>query len=594
MDALKKAEEEKKRAAKRLQEVEVDSREMTGENSISAEHEVAEDKNSDGPPELFTQTAQFSLEPLSLKENEEPKEEHKEEELPIDENREPISELEIATVDAVDTFSEDLTVENPVSAELETVQESFEETQKEIDLNDTTIIEGLSTETSSAPFDDTFHGVLFEEEEQDTEVYEETLPGVPADQLVKDLGGGEFQPTPVAAQTVFSAGKAGKKQGSFKWGIFIVLALLAVGSFSIFYYFTITPVSRQLPSPLIARGIESSGIESSAVVIPPVVSPEIETENAREIVKSVFEGSQEEATDVEQSVSIAEEASDSSEDTSQIDNQTDAVETTLETAGIVESQINEAVSVDETKSVTVVEEVDDSLIVDKPVEDKINTEISAESPIENIQVDASLITISKSKDLERDNVMVSQAYKAYKGGHYDAAKSLYEDVLKNDPDNRDAHLGLAAIAIANKNRKAAYSHYVHLLELNPLDTLSMNALIGLSNSADPVKDESAIKTLIQRGGDLPYLYFSLGNLYAKQKRWADAQQAFFDAYRLDTTNPDYVLNLAISLDQLGQYSTALDYYRTAIDLSQNSSTRFDVVPVNNRILILSKLMKSKL
>ncbi len=120
----------------------------------------------------------------------------------------------------------------------------------------------------------------------------------------------------------------------------------------------------------------------------------------------------------------------------------------------------------------------------------------------------------------------------------------------------------------------------------------MNALIGLSNSADPVKDESAVKLLMQREGDAPYLYFSLGNIYAKQKRWADAQQAFFDAYRLDTTNPDYVLNLAISLDQIGQYDTALDYYKTAIDLSQNARIRFDAAHVNERILVLSKLINS--
>ena len=186
--------------------------------------------------------------------------------------------------------------------------------------------------------------------------------------------------------------------------------------------------------------------------------------------------------------------------------------------------------------------------------------------------------------------MLSQAFKAYKDGHYDAAKSIYEGILKNDPDNRDVHLGLAAIAINKNDRKSAYSHYVHLLELNPLDTLAMSSLIALSNSADPLKDESAIKLLIQRDDDIPHLYFILGNLYAKQERWADAQQAFFDAYRLDTTNSDYVLNLAVSLDQMGQYSSALDYYKSAIELSVDSSTNFNTAIVNKRITALSKLI----
>ncbi|MCG8379106.1 MAG: tetratricopeptide repeat protein, partial [Proteobacteria bacterium] len=64
----------------------------------------------------------------------------------------------------------------------------------------------------------------------------------------------------------------------------------------------------------------------------------------------------------------------------------------------------------------------------------------------------------------------------------------------------------------------------------------------------------------------------------------------FDAYRLDTTNPDYVVNLAISLDHIGQYGTALDYYKTAIELSENNQARFDSGSVNNRILTLSEII----
>ncbi len=567
MDALKKAEEEKKRAAKRLQEVEMEARETSGENQIEddkQEQAVAKEK---AVPEQYTDTSQFSLEPLSLAERVE-----NTKEAQVASN---LNERDVPTVDQSEVFSEELTLENTISKRDDS-QEKFEDTQKVIDLNDTTIIEGLSTESASAPYDDTFHGALFEEDERETDIYEETLPGGTADQLAKDLGGGKFQPTPVAAKTVFSAGRPNKKQSSFKWGVFAVLALLAAGSFAIFYYFTITPVSRNLPSPLIARGIESSGVDSAAILVAPVIE-EVQTE----VVGDVVEQPTETIEKQDMVMQVDEQAGITTSD----------VVVTTESS---ESKTDEVVSVGKTSSDIVFEEVIEPIIVDAAIDDEINTEDSIASFPENIQVDASLINISKSKKLKEDNVMVSQAFKAYQEGHYDAATSIYEDVLKNDPDNRDAHLGLAAIAISNQDRKSAYSHYVHLLELNPLDTISMNALIGLSNSADPVKDESAIKLLIQREDDVPYLYFSLGNLYAKQKRWANAQQAFFDAYRLDTTNPDYLHNLAISLDQMGQYDTALDYYKTAIDLSHNSSTRFDPVPVNKRILVLSKLIESKL
>lgn len=584
MDALKKAEEEKKQAAKRLQDVEKDSLDSTGEQKVT-EDEIVENGVEEGEsvPELFTETSQFSLEPLSLEEKmEEPKEEV------IDESENALSTEGLALEETL-SFSEGMTMENTILEEVDS-QETFEETQKEIDLNDTAIIEGLSTEDASAPYDDTFHGVVFEEESE-TDIYEETLPGVPADTLARDLGEA-FQSTPVAAKTVFSAGKQAKKKSSFKWSIFVVLALLAVGSFAIFYYFTITPVSRNLPSPLVARGIEFSGVETTPIIIPPVVKQaevqppsedtvieQVEVNTAeelahKEIVQKAFEDEKS-----EKQALVAEFDKESIESAPEIE----LIDEKLE-VNIPEEQTDKVISAKET--------VERSAVIEESMINKTEPEVAALEP-EKLPLDSSLINISKSKKLNQENTTLAQAFKAYQAGSYDAAESLYQGVLKSEPDNRDAHLGLAAIAINNQNRKAAYSHYVHLLELNPLDTLAMSSLIALSNSPDPVKDESAIKLLIQRDDSISHLHFLLGNIYAKQKRWADAQQAFFDAYRLDSTNSDYMLNLAISLDQLGQYKTALDYYKSAIELPGNTASKLDTVSINRRILSLSKLIETK-
>ncbi|MEO1925639.1 MAG: tetratricopeptide repeat protein [Gammaproteobacteria bacterium] len=589
MDALKKAEAEKKQAAKRLQDVEIGDREITGENIISDDARSNED--NDSVPELFTETAQLALEPIvdqRFVETEDP--------VFVDHD-DSNDEVEIV----LDTLSEDLTLENTIAEGIESDNESFEESINISDLNDTTIIEGLSTENASAPFDDTVNGVLVDEEDPDTDVYEETLPGVAAEQLVKDLGGGQFQPTPVAAKTMFSAGRTNNNQSPFKWGAFIVLSLLASGSFAIFYYFTITPVSRSLPSPLITRGIESSDVEvvtltpqavetevvSGAIISIAVEESPIESVGETNAVQPVLEDTQTKRIvadlDVAEKIDIKQLIAD---EIKAYENRTkenaliDAKQTDIKTQEEIE-KVNETI-------------VDKPVVENKKAIAKKMPEQIAEQAPESIQFNASLISISKSKKLEQVNTVVKQAFKAYQDGRYDAAKSIYESVLISDPDNRDVHLGLAAIAISNQDRKNAYTHYVHLLELNPADSLAMNGLISLSNSADPVKDESAIKLLIQREGDVPYLYFSLGNIYAKQQRWPNAQQAFFDAYRLDNTNSDYVLNLAISLDQIGQYDSALGFYETAINLSQNSSTTFDPNPINNRILALSKLIESKL
>jgi uncharacterized protein HemY len=84
----------------------------------------------------------------------------------------------------------------------------------------------------------------------------------------------------------------------------------------------------------------------------------------------------------------------------------------------------------------------------------------------------------------------------------------------------------------------------------------------------------------------PSLYFTLGRLYATQARWAEAQQAFFDAYRLDSANPDYAYNLAVSLDRLEQVQSALDYYNVALGLATGTPAGFDPSAVTERIQTL--------
>lgn len=594
MDALKKAEEEKKKAAKRLEQVEANGRaDDLDDGDQSGQFDAADGTDEGG---RFTETMRLSLEPIDAQNNVEavsPLEvatiEAFEPEVPDkveQEDKETTSKLSIEDIN----ISEDLTMENTVSSGVVS-QEAFEETQQAIDLNDTTIIEGLSTENVSAPFDDTFHGVLFEDEEENTEIYEETLPGVPADQLVKDIGGGDFQPTPVAAQTVFSAGRS-KTNSRTSWGIFIVLAILAFGSFGVFYYFTITPVARKLPSPSVARGVESTimpGVALSKFKNPDAVSGTIMSEKIEEIelVDSEepvlnqglsIEQEQETATVIQEDNQLTSEAVSDVANDDQIDSEI-SDNPSVVAEPIVKREVSEALLVEDTK-------VESLATQNEPVADKPKEEINYSG--------SEMLKISKNKAPLKQNAMISEAFKAYQAGQLDSAESLYRNVMQDAPDNRDIHLGLAAIAITNGDKESAYGHYLKLLDANPSDAFALSSLISLSKNSDPVKDESIIKNLIHKEGKVPYLYFALGNVYAKQKRWPEAQQAFFDAYSLDSTNPDYVLNLAISLDKIGQYATALDFYNVAIEMAQHSPAKFNLASVNDRIQVLNQVVAKAL
>ena len=610
MDALKKAEEEKKRAAKRLGEIDETVSVETASDPSGTEPENNEYETFEKKAEQsLSDSVELTLEPITdveeTKEDQDAVTDKKETTNANDTNAVSVHDEALLEATKTGFESEDITQEN------QTLSEQLDSTKEvPVDLNDTTIIENLSIEDASAPFDDTFHGVLLEEE-QDTEIFEETLPGVPAQTLAKDLGVGEFQPTPVAAQTVFTAGKSNtKKSGAKTWTILGVLALLALVSFSVFYYFTITPVSRSLPSPLVARGIES--LPAPAPVVTPVIEstetvsgtiigeeskvepPGIEAqgqaydENIAKQIVTEFEESQQEIMENALIENKAQSVVESNETIpaemlvgvqTGTETETEVTETEPEEISEISTQVSD---------VSINEEIPKN--INEPEQTTIENEVVS-VPVNNSigrPVDTRAIAISKKQTAKQESVMVREAFNAFNNNQADVAKSLYEDVLKTDPDNRDAHLGLAAVAIIQEQRAQAYSHYVHLLKLDPADVLALNGLISLSNSPDPVADESTIKSLLLREGDNPHLYFSLGNLYAKQLRWPEAQQAFFDAYRLDVTNPDYAVNLAISLDRIGQIDAAVEYYETALNLSKTSPTRFDIRTVNNRLNSLSK------
>jgi Flp pilus assembly protein TadD/nitrate reductase NapE component len=180
-----------------------------------------------------------------------------------------------------------------------------------------------------------------------------------------------------------------------------------------------------------------------------------------------------------------------------------------------------------------------------------------------------------------------RAYEAWLSGNLVAARRDYERVLRSNPRNRDALLGLGAIAVREGRWDEASERYAALLRLNPRDSIAQAGLISVHENVDPLRGESQIKILLREEPDAAHLHFTLGNMYAVQNRWGEAQSAYFDAYRLQSGNPDYAFNLAVSLDQLGKPAAAAGYYRQALELAVENGAVFDQPSVRDRLLRLA-------
>ncbi|SHG71271.1 Tfp pilus assembly protein PilF [Massilia sp. CF038] len=196
------------------------------------------------------------------------------------------------------------------------------------------------------------------------------------------------------------------------------------------------------------------------------------------------------------------------------------------------------------------------------------------------------IELRRTDSARQVNPVLTSAYQAFMAGDADSARSQYQRVLQQEPDNRDALLGMAAIAVNRGQSAEAGSFYARLVELDPTDAEAASGLASVQRS-EPDQAESNLKKVLAASPHSGPAYFALGNVYAQQQRWPEAQQAYFQAVGAAPGNADYVFNLAVSLDRLGQKKLALEHYKQTLQLAQpGSNVSRDTV--QNRIAQLQK------
>jgi tetratricopeptide (TPR) repeat protein len=183
---------------------------------------------------------------------------------------------------------------------------------------------------------------------------------------------------------------------------------------------------------------------------------------------------------------------------------------------------------------------------------------------------------------------VAAGYEALRQGDLERARRSYQAALAADPNGVDGLLGLATVEARAGDRANAARLYRKALTL---DARNATALAGLATVADLSRPESlepALKADIARYPQSAALQMTLGNLYASQSRWPEAQGAFFEAHRLEPQNADALYNLAVALDNLNQPRLALDYYRRALALAKGQAVQFDARGAERRLADLQR------
>ncbi len=197
--------------------------------------------------------------------------------------------------------------------------------------------------------------------------------------------------------------------------------------------------------------------------------------------------------------------------------------------------------------------------------------------------------IRLSRTHSRPDPLLEHAYANLRTGHAKEAQEDYARVLHKDPMNSDALLGLAATALRRGESERAADYYQRALQAEPQNATAQAGLINMSVTDDAVALESRLNSALSRQPQAAALHFALGNLYARQQRWREAQQAYFQAYANAPDTADYLFNLAVSLDHLNQDKLAAQYYRQAVAAAENSrDNAFDIDQAKARLLGLPR------
>lgn len=208
-----------------------------------------------------------------------------------------------------------------------------------------------------------------------------------------------------------------------------------------------------------------------------------------------------------------------------------------------------------------------------------------------------VIEISHRLVAPQADVLLVAAYAAYQQGDLVQARQKYEQVLHNDPRNKGALQGLAAIAVQGKEGKLARELFLRVLDQDPDNPLARAGLLAVAPEGEPARQESELKLLLEKYPQVAALFFSLGDVYAAGQRWNDAQQAYFNGLQVARKTagktgvlcPDYPFNLAVSLEHLGQTRAAMTYYQEALKFARGGAPAgFDVGALETRMKTLGE------
>lgn len=215
------------------------------------------------------------------------------------------------------------------------------------------------------------------------------------------------------------------------------------------------------------------------------------------------------------------------------------------------------------------------------------SQIPARRTVPNIQTSGPVNTVKVSEH-SVNSAVLSLAFEALRNGDLNKASTLYNRMLANPLTRADALAGQASVFIAREDFESATNTLNELLSIDSTNIYAVSVLAAMpSPTTDNVGDinnkTSLLKTLLYANPENADIAYMLGNQLVAEANWPAAQSAYITAHSLNSENPVYALNLAISLDRLGKHKQAREFYEIALRSAPQAHVQIDVNSITRRL-----------
>ena len=153
---------------------------------------------------------------------------------------------------------------------------------------------------------------------------------------------------------------------------------------------------------------------------------------------------------------------------------------------------------------------------------------------------------------------LTQASQWTQTGNYEKAVEEYQQILKIDKKNKDAHLSLGLLYAQLGNYNKAVDHAKKATELNPSYASFYNLGLIYAAKKEPEKALQALDKALEMNPQSYQAEFQKGAVYASQEAYEKAAEAYRQAIKLNPLFADAYVGLGGALYKQGLKQEALE------------------------------------